>query len=226
MHRRLHRTTASVKPQLDLYCLAFDVYFCGTSEQAPCCIDKFVPFEGVYRNEAADQFRPGSSTQSTAFQEIWHTHQFSSPSQSSFSINSAGSHYSWQPPETQREKTHRDQPLPFLKAGTAMITTEKNLRIFDRSAAQQGIQKGTERAFIPSFMKQQLCTIKKGFHFVQVSGLEHPKVCLHFCWFFKHFCRRKSCEAWVIGRLHNGAGTPRMPVLVGVTSLDHSLSLE
>lgn len=145
MHRKVHRATAGVKPQLDLYCLAFGVYFCGTSEQAPCCIDRFVPFEGVYRNEATDKFRPGSSTQSTAFQETRPTHQFSSPSQSSFSINSAGSHYSWQPPETQREKTHRDQPPPFLKAGTTMITTAKNLRIFHRSAAQQGSRKALSR---------------------------------------------------------------------------------
>lgn len=30
---------AGVKPQLDLCCLAFGVYFCGTLEQDPCCID-------------------------------------------------------------------------------------------------------------------------------------------------------------------------------------------
>lgn len=143
----------------------------------------------MYRNEAADKVRPGSSTQSTAFQETWHTHQLSAPSQSSFSVNSAGSHYSWQP--TQREKTHRDKLSAFLEAGTTMITTAESLRLFHRPAAQQGSQKGSEWAFIPSLMKEQLCTIKKGFPFVQVSGMEHPKACLHFCWFFKQFLQKE-----------------------------------
>lgn len=39
LHRRLHRATADVKPQLELCCLAFGVYFCGTLEQDPCGVD-------------------------------------------------------------------------------------------------------------------------------------------------------------------------------------------
>lgn len=142
------------------------------------------------RNEAADKVPPGPqhSLQPSRRHGILSS---SSPSQSSFSTNSAGSQYSWHPPETQREKSHRDQLPPFLETGTTMITTAESLRTFHRSAAQQGSQEGSEQAFIPSLMKQHLCTIKKGFPFVWVSGLEHSKVCLHFCWFFKQFLQKE-----------------------------------
>lgn len=158
------QATAGVKPQLDICCLAFGVYFCGTLEQDPCCIDSLSHLRVCAGMKLQTKFRLVLSSLQPSRRHG--TLTSSSPSQSSFSINSAGSHYSWHPPETQREKSHRDRLPPFLEAGTTVITTAESLRIFHRSAAQQGSQEGSEQAFIPSLMKQQLCTIKKGFPFV------------------------------------------------------------
>lgn len=173
---------AGVKPQL--CCSAFDVCFCGTLEQEPHCTGNLSHLRVCTGMKLQTKVPPGSST--SASQETWHTHQLSSPRQSSFSINSAGSHYSWQSPEAQREKTHRDQPSPFPEAGTtAVTTTAESLRLFRRSAAQQGSQKASEQACIPSHKKQQqLCTPERDLLLYRSLCWGILK-CLHFCSYFK-----------------------------------------
>lgn len=155
----------------------------------------------MHRNEAAvkaraelatpatSACRPFSSTLSAASQDTWHGHQLSSPSQSSFSVNSADSHYSWQIPEAQEKKTLRDQHLPFPGAGTATVRiTAKSLRICYRSTAYQVSQKGSEQPCIQGLVQQQQqpCTPKKDFPLYESVGWGFLKcVTIIFCQYLK-----------------------------------------
>lgn len=128
---------AGVKPKLDFCCPAFGV-FVGTLEQEQHCPDNVSHLRVCTGVKLQTKFGLVSQ-QSTASPETRHTHQLSFPRQSSFSVNSAGSYFSWQLPEAQGEKTHKDQPPPFFEAGTtAVTTTAESLRVCHRSAAQQG----------------------------------------------------------------------------------------